>query len=744
MPRVSNTTNSFNAGELTALLDGRTDADVYSRGCRVLKNFIPTTQGSAIKRLGTIFANEVKDSTQEQRLIEFIFSEIDSYILEFGDLYIRFYQSQAQVLDGGSPLEVVTPYLETEVVDLKFIQIGDIMYITHPNHRPQKLSRFGATDWTIASIDNKFGPVLDSDPDETITMEVSGDLTVGGTITVTASAATFGTGDLGFQDGHIGSVWGFGEASDSLSPYAEWTQGTVYAADIYVRRDGRLYYTLLGGTAGDIPPVHEDGTVSDGGIDWLFVNFGTGYARMTARTSDIIADFEVQRHIPPTIETASPLFVATTFWNEAAWSGPQGYPRAVGLHEQRLFFAGTNEAPLTIDGSRSNRRFEDFDPAQAEDDAALRYELSGRINTIQWLLSDSNFLLAGTFGGIAFLGSGNLSEPITPTNVKANTGSSFGSNKVQAVELYNSVQYIQKQGKKVYQTEYDDLTLKYKAIDLSVNNPEITGSGITEIAKQEEPYVIMWGIRPDGVLAGLVQESNQAVLAWTRYITGLRGDGTFDTFKSIAAIPSSTTDELWCIVERKVGATTAKYIELFEPNKKAIRYADSGVQYDGAAITVVTGLAHLEGRDVDIYADGAVVASQAVSGGQITLTTAASSVYVGLQYNADLSPMLLEGGSEKGQSPQTKKKRIHELAIRLYKTMGLKVGRDFDNLRPIEFRDLQMPMGSAPTLFGADRAEDKIEGFDGSWGDGNIALRSDEPTPCTIVSISPRFVTNDK
>ena len=743
MPRVSSTYTSFNAGELTPLLDGRTDADIYTRGCRVLTNFIPTTQGGAIKRLGTIFANEVKDSTKEQRLIEFIFSEIDSYILEFGDLYIRFYQSRAQVMSGGSPLEIVTSFTETEVADLKFVQIGDIMYLSHPNHHPQKFSRFGATNWTIEDFNNKFGPVLDNDPNETVTMQLTGTITVGGTATVTASASTFGTGDLGFQVGHIGSVWAFGEASDSLSPYAEWTTLTAYSANTYVRRDGRLYFTSAGGTTGDIPPVHENGTVSDGVVSWLFVNFGVGYARMTARISSTVATFEVQRHLPPTIVSASALFVATTFWNEAAWSGVQGYPRAIGLHEQRLFFAGTNEAPLTIDGSRSNRRFEDFDPAQAEDDAALRYELSGKINTIQWLKSDGNFLLAGTFGGIAFLGSGNLSEPITPTNVKANTGSSFGSNDIQAIELYNAIQYIQKQGKKVYQTEYDDLTLKYKAIDLSVNNPEITGSGLVQIAKQEDPYVVMWGVRSDGILTGLVQENNQSVLAWTRYVTGLLSDGSFDKFKSIASIPTSSTDEMWCIVERRVGATTAKYVEYIEPDETAIRYADSGVQYDGAAITTITGLSHLEGRDVDIYADGAVMASQAVSGGTVTLTTAASSVYVGLQYNADLSPMLLDGGSASGAA-QTKTKRIHELAIRLYKTIGLKYGADFANLRTINFRDLKMPMGQAPTLFGADRAEDKIVGFDGSWGDGNIVIRSDEPTPCTIISISPRYVTNDK
>ena len=749
MPRASVTTTSFNAGELTPLLDGRTDTDIYTRGCKTLINYTPSTQGAAIKRQGTVFVAAVKNATDNVRLIEFIFSDIDSYILEFGDQYIRFYQTRIQVQSGGSPLEVATNYLESEVADIKFVQIGDIMYITHKNHQPRKLSRVSALVWTIADIDNKSGPVTDRDPDETVTMTITGTITVGGSMTATASAATFGTGDLGFQTDHVGSLWSFSEASNSLSPFAEWAAGTAFGANIYVRRDGRLYFTSAGGTTGTFPPIHEDGTVSDGVVSWLFVNFGVGYARMTARTSATVAVFTVQRHIPPTITSASPIFVATAFWNEAAWSSVRGFPRAVAFHEERLFFAGTDEDPLVIDGSRSNRRFEDFDPSQAEDDASIRYELSGRINNIQWLISDGDFLLGGTIGGLAFLGSGSETQPLTPTNVKANTGSSFGASSIQALELFNSIQYVQKQGRKVFQTSYDFLSLKYQAQDLTVNNPEISAGGptdrftILETAKQEEPYVTLYGIRSDGILTALVQENNQSVLAWSRFVTGLRSDDTFDKFQSVSVIPSTDNDEIWVVVERNVNAGTVKYIEFFQNDPSETQYSDSSIKFDGAATTTIPGLTHLESEDVSILADGAVVAVQAVSGGTITLTTVASVVYVGRPYDADLEPMLLDGGSANG-SAQTKTKRINELAIRLYRTLGLKAGFNFDNLKEIPFRETNMPMDNAPDLFAPIRADDKIFHYNGSWDDGNIAIRSSDPLPATIVSITPRFVTNDK
>jgi hypothetical protein len=746
MSRVTDDQTSFNSGLLSPLLDGRTDTDAYGRGCRTLDNFIPTTQGPAVKRKGTKYVTEVKDSGQNSRLIPFIFSERDSYVIELGATYMRFYTDKAPVLSGGLPYEIATVFTNSEIDGVKYRQIGDIMYLTHPNHPPQKLSRFSDTNWTIADIDNKYGPVLDRPADQAVTMEVSGTITDGGTVTVTASSSSFGTGGLGFQSGHIGSVWAFAESSASLSPYAEWASSTVFAAASYVRRDGRLYYTSAGGTSGTFPPVHEDGTVNDGGVDWLFVNFATGFAKMTAWTSSTVATFEVQRHLPPTIVTGSPLFQATTYWNEAAWSDVQGYPRAIAIHEERLFFGGTTEAPLTIDGSRSNRRFEDFDPSQAEDDAALRYELSGRINTIQWLKSDSNFLVAGTFGGLSFLGSGDNGSPLSPTNVKANTGTSFGSANIDAVDLYNTVQYVQKQGKRIFQTEYDDLTLKYKAIDLTVNNPGIAGSsGFKEIAVSEEPYVILYALRNDGKLTLLVQESNQQVLAWSNFTTGLKSDGTFDKFKSVAVISSDQfDDEVWCLVERSIGGVPVRYVEYFENQDSEMHYVDSGIKYSGSATTTITGLSHLNNEDVAILADGAVKAQQAVSSGSVTLSTAASVAHVGKAYSADLEPMLINPAAPANGPQAGKKKRIHELVIRLYQTLGLSVGYDFDHLINIPFRDTTMVMGDPPTTFGGTRAADKIVSYNGSWGDGNIAIRSADPTPCTIVSIMPRLVTNDK
>lgn len=63
---------------------------------------------------------------------------------------------------------------------------------------------------------------------------------------------------------------------------------------------------------------------------------------------------------------------------------------------------------------------------------------------------------------------------------------------------------------------------------------------------------------------------------------------------------------------------------------------DCGRTYRGEPTTAVSGLDYLEGKEVSILADGQVMPRQTVQNGQITLSTPASVVHVGLPYTARL------------------------------------------------------------------------------------------------------------
>lgn len=151
MARLQRAITDFSSGEVSRKLWGRIDTDQYRKGCETLENFIVDPHGGVRRRGGLKYVNSVKDSAKSTRLIPFVFSRDESYVLEFGDLYIRFYTNGAQVTSSGSVYEIASPYSQTEIWDLHFAQANDVMYIVHTAFKPRKLSRTGAASWTLTS-----------------------------------------------------------------------------------------------------------------------------------------------------------------------------------------------------------------------------------------------------------------------------------------------------------------------------------------------------------------------------------------------------------------------------------------------------------------------------------------------------------------------------------------------------------------------------------------------------------------
>lgn len=90
---------SFSAGELDPKLWGRTDIEVFGKGLRRCRNFFVSPQGALVSRPGTIFLGETKGAgtTKAVRLVPFVYSDAQTYVLEFGHLYVRFWSNGAQV-----------------------------------------------------------------------------------------------------------------------------------------------------------------------------------------------------------------------------------------------------------------------------------------------------------------------------------------------------------------------------------------------------------------------------------------------------------------------------------------------------------------------------------------------------------------------------------------------------------------------------------------------------------------------
>ena len=218
MAKVTPIQTNFTGGEISPRLLGRVDLTKYTSSVQRCENFICFPHGGITKRSGTRFIAEVKDSSKKVRLIPFIFSTVQAYVLEFGDGYVRFYRNEGQI-ENISPLvgpyEIVSPYAEADLDDLKFTQSADILYLTHPNYQTRKLSRTGHNAWTFSLLEHIDGPYGDIN---TTSTTLSCTHTTG-TATVTASSTTGINNNAGFNSGDINrsirlllsGVWGAGK-----------------------------------------------------------------------------------------------------------------------------------------------------------------------------------------------------------------------------------------------------------------------------------------------------------------------------------------------------------------------------------------------------------------------------------------------------------------------------------------------------------------------------------------------------
>ena len=428
-----------------------------------------------------------------------------------------------------------------------------------------------------------------------------------------------------------------------------------------------------------------------------------------------------------------------------AISGADNRPSCVSFFEQRLVFANTNNNPQTLFFSKSGD-YENMTTGTNADDAMIYTIASNQVNAIRFLKAQRT-LIVGTTGGEFTVSADGTDAAITPTNIAIKRQSSYGSANVDAQPAGNATLFLQRARRKIRELAYNFDVDGYQAADLTILNDTVTTSGINEMAYQQSPDSILWCVRDDGVLSGLTYQRAEQVTAWHRHILGgVFGSGNA-VVESVATISGSLNeDELWVIVKRTINGATKRYVECFadfdfdETTSTDFRFLDSHLTYDGSATTTLSGLTHLEGQSVSILADGSAHANKTVSSGAITLDRSVTKAVVGLSYDSVLQTMRIEGGAAEGTS-QGKTKRISKVVLRLFETVGVKVGPSLTNLEAVPFRTTSDPMDTPVSTFIAGDKE--IEFNDDFNSDGFIFIKQDQPLPCSVLAIYPTLVTSD-
>jgi hypothetical protein len=153
----------------------------------------------------------------------------------------------------------------------------------------------------------------------------------------------------------------------------------------------------------------------------------------------------------------------------------------------------------------------------------------------------------------------------------------------------------------------------------------------------------------------------------------------------------------------------------------------------------IAGLDHLEGREVAITADGGAHPTETVTDGAISLDYQVSKAHIGLQYKGFIKTMNLEGGGINGPS-QTKTKNLTEIGIRFKETLGAKFGTSLYSLDALPFRTTADYTNRPPTLFSGDK---KVP-YSDNWDiEKFLYIVQDKPLPCTVQLLVPYLTTSN-
>jgi hypothetical protein len=697
----------------------RVKIDKYANALKTCQNMIPIVQGGVTRRPRTTFVAEVKDSANYTRQIPFEFSVEQAYQLEFGNLYIRFYMDNGQIqVSGVSAWVTATAYVAGNIVSN-----GGTNYYCKTAHTSGATFAGDAAYWyaitgTIFEIPTTYTTAQLADLNFTQSVDVlylchpdhpPRKLSRTGHTSWTLT-------DVAFIDGPFLNT---NITTTTIAPSATSGNITLTAsASLWVSTDVGRHVRIKHGST------------------W-------GYAFVTAYTSATVVNATVVENFGAA--------TAQSNWRLGVFSETTGYPSCSMFFEDRIFYAGCNDYPQRIDGSRTGT-YDDFSPSDSDGTVTASHSLavslnSSNVNNIQWMMDDEKGLLVGTVGGEWIVRPSTLSEAMSSTNVTAKRSTGFGSSKYQAIRTGRASLYIQRAGRKVRELAYVYEVDGFRSPDMTIMSEHISEGGLTHFDYQQEPWGVVWFVRADGVLVGLTYERDHEVIGWHRHIIGGSFGSGNAVVESLSVIPNAagTADELWLIVKRTIDGSTKRYIEYMEgrfDGEDTINamFGDSGLSYDGSPVSVISGLDHLEGETVQVLADGATHPDRVVASGAITLNRSASVVHVGLGYQSDIATLNIEAGAQDGTA-QGKIKRIHSVSIRLYKTLGLQFGPNADGLDTMTFRTTADAMNNPPALFTGDK---RVE-WNGSYEtEGSMYFRQEQPLPLTILGLFPQLRTEDR
>ena len=512
MARVSIINTNFTAGELSEDLFGRVDITKYNNGAATLENFIVQPHGGITRRSGSRFVKEVKTSANATRLFPFEFSTTQAYVIEFGNLYMRFYKNQGAILEATKAISGATaanPVVITSnshgYLDGDEVYITAIVGMTELNGKYYVIKNKTTNTFELTDVDS-------TNINGSAYTAYSSAGTVARVYTVTTTFLTADIPDLQFaQSADVLYVAhpSYTPRKISRTAHTSWTISDIVFTDGPYIEENITTTTMTPGAAtgsgvtftasaatgingGDGFQTTDVGrliTVGHQATAWaastayalkaIARNSGNVYQCIKAGTSegsggpssegDEIVDNTVTWKFLRdggiqwgygTIASRASTTVITVDITEALGGTTAETKWKLGAWSDTTGYPATTafyEQRLFWAGSTDKPQtlwgsksgdYENHTPGTLDNDPVIYTLATDQVNVIRWL-SPGKIMAIGTAGGEFTISGSTASDPLTPTNVRVVREGTRGSDKHTPLRIDNIVLFIQRQQRKI-------------------------------------------------------------------------------------------------------------------------------------------------------------------------------------------------------------------------------------------------------------------------------------------------------
>ena len=746
---------AFTTGEVSPDVSSRFDLEQYKSALLEAENVVIRPYGAVAKRQGSQYVGQVKYSDKPTRLFEFTTNTNNSFMLEFGHLYIRVWRNGEY-----TNLEINTPFEDEIINDLNIIQSGDVMFICSGKYPIQTLSRYSDTDWRMSAYKLTEQPYDEINTDNGHTLTVNGD-------TITS------TKDLFTQD-MVGSVI-------QIAYYIEAVH-TSKTGEAVEKKYGAGRFSKYEKTVYNNIDYNIERFSTDVELSWKFTTHGTwegtvkiqisnndgqtwkDYRTYTSKSDYNVTDSgkieagarlkyisDIQKgsvncdlSILPfmqygvveitSIENGKTAKVnilngikegePSHKWKLGSWNRGSGYPKLCTFYQDRFVVAATNKKPNYIWMSRTgdypNFGVEKVEGTITDDSAITLPVINRKMCEIRHLIPANDLIILTS--GNEWIVSGD--KTITPTNCNLKTQTQRGALSCEPQFIGNRCVFVQERGGTVRDMGYSYESDNYTGQDLTLFvKTRVRGYLTITSAYAQDPDSIIYYIRNDGEINCLTYIPEQKVYGWSHFVT----NGKYLYCESVS---EGEQDSLYMLVERTLQGKKVKCIERMVPlySDDVNVFLDCYVEFKSSNAIDSINIPHLSGQTVQVVIDDNQQPDVVVpDDGLLQLNVSGSNIKIGLPFTSKIRVPSVEMQMQDG-TLQGRVATVSRVILRVHKSFGGKIGRTFDRMDDITLPPDKLFTGDKPVIL-------PKMGINYST-DTSICIKHSDPFPFNLLSIT--------